>query len=309
MNSIITNKIKNQKIYNPSIKPKLYVMNTLNSINKIKLNTNTHIIPIINNYYPTPNIGFKLKPTNFNIDLFDNNLRKYFYKKNECVIMLRGHIRDSFNNDKLYNLILNLSYKYNIRIYIHTWNKKANNISWRHYQENNDIIDDSIILNYFKDLNVVSITIDDDYLINIEGNKKGNIYSSTMPIIGWKNMWYGIQKVIDVVYNYEMDNVLILNTRFDVLTNSCKINGDRLVEWISKTINESDGKINKNIFFKKNDLSGIDNQIIGDKYTMKKLIDHFNKNLDKINDKYKHLISQEYSVYYENDNAQIYESV
>jgi len=93
-----------------------------------------------------------------------------------------------------------------------------------------------------------------------------------------------------------------LNTRFDVLSNSQKLTEEILVDWLNVSINQCTEKLIRNKLYKKYKLLGIDNQIIGDRHTMKKIIDHFN-NLDKINalDKYKKIITHELVVYYENN--------
>ena len=53
------------------------------------------------------------------------------------IILLRGHIRNSFDTQYLYELMQYLSNNYNIEIYIHTWDIIQNNISWREIKENN----------------------------------------------------------------------------------------------------------------------------------------------------------------------------
>ena len=271
MNKIIYNRIKLHKNENNS-----------DSLNKVTSISNT-LDSIINN----------------------NNKSLLVYKKDTIIILLRGHIRDSFNDNNLFNLILNLSYKYNLEIYIHTWNKKSNNISWREVKENNEMINKTTILNYFKYLSkyIVYLIIDDDSNIIINGNKEGSLFSSCLPIIGWKNMWYGMKKIMDVI-DRENKKLLIFNTRFDVLKNSNSIYSDILIEWIIQRMNEitsNNIKIKKNYFLNLNNSGlGIDNHIIGDTYTMKKLIDHFN-NLDDFIDNYKNIINQEHVVFFEND--------
>lgn len=272
---------------------------------KINIPSNRRSIFPIKSYLPRPDINFRMKPnTNYDLFSFQYNIASKPYNQELLIILLRGHIRDSFDTDDLYNLISTISKKYNIKIYIHTWNKKANNISWREYRENNDIIDESSILNYFKDLSVYisCLIIDDDKTIVINGEKEGKLFSSTMKIIGWKYMWYGMKKVMDILYDNEKDDKLILNTRFDILSNSHKLTHDMLITWLNKTIVNCNEKLIKNKLYKKYNLLGIDNQIIGDRHTMKKIIDHFN-DLDKINalDIYKKITSHENVVYYEND--------
>jgi hypothetical protein len=195
-----------------------------------------------------------------------------------------------------------LSEYFTLKIYIHTWNKKANNISWREYKENNEIVTKKLIQNYFKDLKICSIIIDDDQQINLIGDTNGNMFSTTMPKIGWKNMWYGLYKSIVDIYENENDKTIILNIRFDIFTNSNKITQTAIFKWVNELLQKSKyKKFNKNIFFRETpNLSGVDNQILGDKNTLYKLISHFNNNLDDINKLYLDLHCHEESVYYEN---------
>ena len=80
------------------------------------------------------------------------------------IIILRGHIRNSFDDDKLYNLIKKISLNYKIFIFIHTWNIQQSSISWRKVDQINNIITPDTINNYFKDLVplIKNIIIDDD---------------------------------------------------------------------------------------------------------------------------------------------------
>jgi len=291
MNYTLTNKSRTQT--RPTDSTKIIIPSNRRSIGPLKP------------YAPRPDINFKIaNNTNYDLFSFQYNIKSKPYIKNSLIIMLRGHIRDSFDTPELYNLMIKISKIYNIKIYIHTWNKKANTISWREYPENKDIVDVSLILNYFKDLSqyIVSLTIDDDETIVINGEKEGKLFSSGMKLIGWKYMWYGMKKVMDIIYDNEKDDKLILNTRFDLLTNSQKINEEILLDGWNKSIDQTNEKLIRNKLYKKYKLLGIDNQIIGDRHTMKKLIDHFN-DLDKINalDKYKHIITHEIVVYYENN--------
>ena len=72
-------------------------------------------------------------------------------EKKHLVIMIRGHIRQSFNNDKLYLFIKKLMNIYNLHIYIHTWDIFQNNISWRKMNINNTKVTENVIYHYFRD--------------------------------------------------------------------------------------------------------------------------------------------------------------
>ena len=68
------------------------------------------------------------------------------------IIVIRGHIRNSFSNKDLLNLV-KLIYLMNgdLKIYIHTWNIFANNLSHRFIEPNENIVTSEIINNYFED--------------------------------------------------------------------------------------------------------------------------------------------------------------
>jgi hypothetical protein len=189
-----------------------------------------------------------------------------------------------------------------LKIYIHTWNIFANNISWRNIEINNNIVDDNIIFNYFDDLKflIKKIIIDDDTKINLIGNLNGNVASSRMPLKGWKNYWYGQYSIINYIYNTNIDkNEILINTRFDLLSNSYYFNNIEVIYFIKKNNNKS---YIKNKFLIENELlndiwcTGVDNIYIGNIDTMYKLIHKFYYELDniiKINNK---IIHQEYLV-------------
>ena len=131
--------------------------------------------------------------------------------KNNMILFLRGHIRDSFENNSLYNFIFYLSTKYNLYIFIHTWNIISSNISWREIKMNKGVVTTHIIQNYFKNIKLEKIIIDTDNNIELNGITEGRIKTTLMPIKGWKFMWYGIFKLTEYVYNTNIkyDKILL----------------------------------------------------------------------------------------------------
>lgn len=214
--------------------------------------------------------------------------------------MLRGHIRDSFNSNRLYYLIKNIYNLYpDIKIYIHTWNVVANNLSWRNITPNNKEINEDIIKIYFSDLThlIKHVIIDDDSRIELVGKLTGYVSKSTMPIRGWKNYWYGKYRIIDYINKDETidNNELIINLRFDILNNSNSLVEKKIIDFINSIVN------NKNfyniIFFSNNDKHyGIDNLYIGYKQSMYQLIKKFVFELDDIIINNKDTINQEHLV-------------
>ena len=68
-------------------------------------------------------------------------------------LILRGHIRNSFDNNNLLDLIRGIvTICPELKIYIHTWNIFSNNISWRKISTDSRTVTPSIIQDYFQDL-------------------------------------------------------------------------------------------------------------------------------------------------------------
>jgi hypothetical protein len=214
------------------------------------------------------------------------------------IIVIRGHIRDSFKTKDLYNFIEKLYELFpDLKIFIHTWNIFSNNISWRKININNDTVNEEIIYNYFDKLNtcIKHIIIDDDKNIQLNGNLVGNINRGPMPIIGWKNYWYGKYQIINYIYNnVECNDEMIINSRFDLLGNSNNFNKNLIVDFIKKN---SKIKFKKNIFLFDRESNGIDNIYVGNIDTMHKLTVMFFYELDYILTKNNNTINQERLVY------------
>ena len=217
------------------------------------------------------------------------------------ILIIRGHIRDSFENDKLINLVKDIyNIDTNLKIYIHTWNILANTISWRHIKPNNTIVTKDIIYNYFNNsglshlLELENIIIDDDTKIELIGNVKGNINNGPMPIIGWKNYWYGKHKIIKHIYNKKIDeNELIINLRFDILNNINNSLFKHIIDFIKNNIGIH---FTKNVFINDTETGSIDNMYIGNINTLYKLSNYFYYFLDDILIKYNDTIHQEFLV-------------
>ena len=199
------------------------------------------------------------------------------------ILILRGHIRDSFNNTKLYNLVKDIvKIKPNIKIFIHTWNVFANSLSWRIVHQDNRPVTNDIIYEYFKDLKglIKHIIIDDDKNIKLIGNLDGKVPGGNHNLRGWKNYIYGKYKIIEYIYNkYQNKNEMVINCRFDVLGNSRPQKHHEILNLIN---NNKHYKFDKNLFLRKEEFEGIDNIYIGNIETMFQLTKYFYYELDKI---------------------------
>jgi hypothetical protein len=214
------------------------------------------------------------------------------------ILILRGHIRNSFETTDLYNFVEQLrNLDSELKIYIHTWNVYANNISWRQIDSNNTTVNDDTIKNYFGKLNdcIKHIIIDDDSKIELIGDLSGNINNGPMPIIGWKNYWYGKYRIVDYLYQQSNNfDEMIINCRFDIFNNSNSLKRSDILNFI---INNIGNKFTKNAFIYDFEYTGIDNIYLGNITTMYKLTNIFFYHLDLILLRHNDTENQEKLVY------------
>ncbi len=227
----------------------------------------------------------------------------YYMEKPTIILLLRGHIRDSFKDNKLFNFVSELQNIYNVKLYIHTWNVYSTNLSWRKVNENNNNVTVIDIETYFAGLNSIiqCIVVDDDSNIVLLGDITGNIYSTQLPKLAWKRMWYGIHKIIEIIKDNEDPETIIVNTRFDLFNNSYSYkNNIVLLDLIKQNLHK---QLEKNVFLTDNSLEliGIDNYFLGNSIIMHHLINNFHTNLDNLHNYYKKIFYQEVTVFYENN--------
>ena len=217
-------------------------------------------------------------------------------------LILRGHIRNSFDNKNLYNLTKELSNKQDLKLFIHAWNVIQTNISWRHIPENRSVVSQDLIKNYFEDLSclIKDIIIEDDQNIKIEGRKEGNIGHSHAPILGYKYMFYGMMKAAENVLNHVGPDELVTQTRFDIMSNWGSFRKEQIIEFINTAPS-------KRIQFMMEEAAnestvGIDNIYIAKAKDMYDLLHHMYYNLDEIDERLKkvrHMGHQEWLTMFE----------
>lgn len=216
-------------------------------------------------------------------------------------IVIRGHIRNSFTTVELYTLLKYLSEKYNIQIYIHTWNKKQNDISWREIENESTEITNDTIETYFKDLYkfVREIIIEDDANIELHGNLDGKLASSKTNILGWKRYIYGQYRAIKYVYDTSDDkDEFLLNIRFDLFTNSYVFPYDEITKFVDANYGVTHAN---NVFMREGNYCGIDNIVIGSVKSQYNLVSKIHFDLDTILDSNKALKNPEFVIPITND--------
>lgn len=224
----------------------------------------------------------------------------------KVVLILRGHIRDSFKTLRLLNFVtsfVNHFGRNNCEIFIHTWNISEARRSWRTLNLSNVIVvNEELITNYFKPVlsSIKNIIIDDDIKIKLVGSLNGMIFRTPCPKLGWKNMWYGNYVVSDYVQKCQLPSTICVNMRIDLFdvkfTSLLGIDTDSI---IVKTEQASLSTKPRLEFFKnKAESYGIDNIYIGTVLDSYKLANEFNFNLDAIHNRYIRVRHQEFTVPY-----------
>lgn len=220
-------------------------------------------------------------------EIFPDDTEFYFY--------IRGHIRNSFNHDRLKNFVQMLkSYFPNIKFILQTWKHQEckKDESWRNIHQNNTIISKQTLENYFEDKDVTEqCLIIDEKSIELIGTTDGKIGIGPCPKRGWKNMWYGIYKGLEHL-NSNSSNNMVVSFRFDYfdIEESKKINEGEIMRFIKNNL------ANENIDFLIKDSYGTDNLYLGRYKKIKALIKKFHFELDDILNMNKNIYHQEYLV-------------
>ena len=225
---------------------------------------------------------------------FISPLNKKINKK--LIVMIRGHIRDAFKDTLLLQLIKNLSQTYDISLYLHTWSILQSDKSWRKIDKDDTLVTRQMVEDYFNPIPIKQLIIENEESISLLGNTEGKISKTLCPILCWKNMWYGMNQIIQTIG--EPTETTILNIRYDIFTNR---NTLFTIQSIQKLIEQNFNKyLYSNVFISNEPKIGIDNMIIGSLHSMRKLITHFYLNLDEILTRYPEEKHQEYIVFKEN---------
>ena len=170
------------------------------------------------------------------------NIIQKFHDETEFYFYIRGHIRESFETERLNNFIKLLKlYFPNIKFVLQTWktNDCKKTSTWRRIKPYPIIINNSVILKYFKNIiDLQKCLIIDENKIKLVGLTQGTIGKSACPKKGWKNMWYGKLKGLQKINDNEEEKLLV-NFRFDFfdIPQSKSCNELKIIKFIKLNLN------------------------------------------------------------------------
>lgn len=163
----------------------------------------------------------------------------------KLLLLLRGHIKHTLDESHVKDMIESLSLKYDLHVYICTWDHEYQDEFWSSVNQHKDITDiysedienskrnnnlvtrESIqkklgdCMQYVRDIQILNQYQVDQQLV---GNTDGCILASTCKTKGWKRMWHQINHGMEMVSNSQLDDTMIINTRFDLIETSKKLN-------------------------------------------------------------------------------------
>jgi hypothetical protein len=202
-------------------------------------------------------------------------------------LIIRGHIRKSFLNKRLYNLIHKISENRELHIYIHTWNVFQSERSWRRIVSDERSVDESAVRDYFDglDVSIRSVKVEDERDVEIKGEKEGSIGHTPCPVLGYKYMFHGMLSAAESVLGDSGPDEMVVQTRFDILSNWARLKEERIVEFF-------DIAPSKRIQFMMDEVAdestvGIDNIYMARAKDMRDFLKHMLDDLDEINLKHK----------------------
>lgn len=212
------------------------------------------------------------------------------------IIVIRGHIRNVFETEELYELLKYVADRYDIQIFIHTWDIKQNTLSWRYIEDEPVQVTIDIIRSYFKDIfvHVRKIIIESDSDIELHGNVEGKLAASRTSLLGWKRYVFGQHRIIKCVYdsvNIHNTSDFLLNIRFDLFTNSYVFPFEEITNFIADNYNAPP---RNNTFLREGDFCGIDNIMIGTVESQYVLISKIHYHLDDILEEHPDLRNPEF---------------
>ena len=199
---------------------------------------------------------------------------------------IRGHLRNGLTDDQLKNYIALLKEQHDVDIFLHTWKESEAKSSYRTLNYDSQFkVTQKTLKEYFGDLSIKKIIIDDDSQLDLHGSTEGFI-NNVCPKIAWKRMWAGQFKLISHLYhNHRYDYDRVVNMRYDLFTHPNKECCYTPIKNLLKITHET-SKLSLKYPKYYRRLAGVDNYYVGELETLYDLVGDFHYKLDDILEKH-----------------------
>lgn len=203
----------------------------------------------------------------------------------------------------------------NIKVYVHSWNVVQSSVSWRKMDDDRTEVNQEMIVDYLGiDSNLKKVVVEDDRNVQVPGRVMGTVASTPCPIKGYKLMFYGMMKGSEMVLEDSEDEDLVVQTRFDILSNWSRQNPARVLDFFNARpgpgepirflIRPGDNERDRYLRFDRwtrhgseyepHWTCGVENTFMATAINMNKFLSHMYHNFDLVNEKYKKSNHQEW---------------
>lgn len=217
-------------------------------------------------------------------------------------LVVRGHIRSSFGDDKLKGLLDDLAAAFDLRVYVQTWSVIQNGLSWRKLEALEDAVTEEAVRSYFGSVPVKSLRILDDAKIVHVGNTEGKIGRTPCPVLAWKNMYYGMLSAATSVSEAESPDSISAQMRFDILSNPFSPSKQELIDFFAReyeVISSKSHPEERVRFLRMRCFMGVDNIYMCRADDMQRFISYMYFDMDRMLHFHRRTIHQEHIAFHE----------
>ena len=217
-------------------------------------------------------------------------------------LLLRGHVRDAFQNDKMRHFVQMMQQddRLSVDVYVQTWNhnEAPANCSWRSLNYDRTPVTDEMVHEYLRGASRVRVMPEDG--ISLVGSVEGMVGGTSKR--GWKQMWLGIYTMVDAICEAGVSYDAVLSLRFDFFGSyvSGRHRSDYGVDATPEYVREwavASARTGRVCFLNDHPSLGIDNCYIGPPTSIHRLCFMFHTDLDATCDRVGHEWNQERMVY------------
>jgi len=198
-------------------------------------------------------------------------------------LILRGHIRSSFEDERLRFLVGDIFNRFDVRMYVQTWNILQNSLSWRRLEEVSKRVCKGFVDGYMRPHLAKKILVMDDSEIVHPGSIEGTIGRTKCPVLGWKNMYRGMLEAAEAVVANEDHDHPTLQMRIDILSNPFSPEKKEILDFIERDYEVAKRDREERIrFLRMRCFLGVDNIYMARSSDMHRFISYMYYNMDRI---------------------------
>lgn len=217
-------------------------------------------------------------------------------------LILRGHVRSSFDDDGLRRLTREIQESFDLKVYVQTWNIVQNSLSWRSIPYIHSPVDEELVRKYLKGIRVEEVIVLDDLRISHVGETRGKVGRTLCPVLGWKNMYYGMLSAARRVLEREGPGGITAQMRLDVLCNSFVRPKGEIIDFMSRDwdVIESGSQPGERMrFLRMECFLGVDNISMARTEDMHRFTSYMYHDMDRILRVHRDTINQEHIAFHE----------